>query len=73
MYQPISSVNTRPCSSAARVCANEAQSIFKWTMNLRPSTEESLGSVGVVSGTRGQSVRDVTKAATAATADEGAW
>ena len=78
LYEPISSAvnaaaNAKPCSSAARVCANEARSTFERTTSLRPSVEESLASAGVVSGKRGQSARDVAKAAAAAAADEEAW
>ena len=73
LYEPISSAvnaaaNAKPCSSAARVCANEARSTFERTTSLRPSVEESLASAGVVSGKRGQSARDVAKAAAAAAA-----
>ena len=75
LYEPISSAvnaaaNTKPCSSAARVCANEARSTFERTPSLRPSAEESLASADVVSGKRGQSARDVAKAAAAAADDE---
>lgn len=78
LYEPISSAvnaaaNAKPCSSAARVWANEARSTFERTTSLRPSAEESLASAGVVSGKRGQSARDVAKAAAAAAADEEAW
>ena len=50
------------------MCANEARSTFERTTSLRPSAEESLASAGVVSGKRGQSARDVAKAAAAAAA-----
>jgi len=75
LYEPISSAvnaapNAKPCSSAARVCANEARSTFERTTSLRPSAEESLASADVVSGKRGQSARDVAKAAAAAADDE---
>jgi len=52
------------------VCANEARSTFERTTSLRPSAEESLASADVVSGKRGQSARDVAKAAAAAADDE---
>ena len=60
--------NAKPCSSAARVCANEAWSTFERTTSLRPSAVDSLASAGIVSGKMGQSASEAAKAAAAAAA-----